>query len=187
MTGGGGKLEGQSKRHRGGKRGEEDRTFVVHEYGCGQLYGEVEVDAAATLLADLRVRVVLELPTRGLDVAGVASEVVPPLARGQLGKGVIRGLELALGVVDGVVVDLVGPPEEDAAEGDKDDADEEEGGQDGGGGEDRLPGFEALLLEGGICFTDSTSAYGFRQCTAVQSSRVGQCVGITARGRCKRD
>ena len=130
---------------------ERRRTFVVHEYGCGQLDGEVKVDAAATLQPDLPVRVMLELPTRRLNVARVASEVVTPLARRQLRKRVVRGFKLALGVVDGVVVDFVGPPEEDAAEGDKDDADEEKGRQDGGGGEDGLPGFEALLLEGGVC------------------------------------
>lgn len=46
--------------------------------------------------------------------------------------------------------DLAAAPEEDAADGGKDDADEEEDGQDGLGGEDGLPGFEALLLEGGV-------------------------------------
>ena len=101
----------------------------------------------------------LELPTRRLDVAGIASEVVTPLARGELGERVVRSFKLARGVVDSVVVNFVGPPEEDAAEGDKDDADEEEGRQDGGGGEDRLPGFEALLLEGRVCSRQHVSIW----------------------------
>lgn len=46
--------------------------------------------------------------------------------------------------------DVVGRDVEADADGDEDEADDEEGGQDGSRREDRLPGGEPLLLEGGV-------------------------------------
>lgn len=71
----------------------------------------------------------------------------------------IHGLESPIRRRGGITVciiqgdrgDRITPPDEDGPDRREEQSDEKEGGQDALGRQDGLPGFETLLLEGGVC------------------------------------
>jgi len=135
--------------------------LVVEKNGWLEGCGDVKLDDALSLLGDVGDGgvggIVEERVTRGrmLSIMICCAELVRVLVRRHICElEVVErsccGKRLALGIVKSDFRDARRAPDEETADGGEYNADEEEGGQHGLWGEDRLPGLETLLLEGGI-------------------------------------